>query len=125
MRTSFVVLAGFALAAVVFAVAAPAQVVTPDPCPRPGWVTAPGPGSEADRNGNGVVCVDPETGSIRDDVDPPNEDRKDANGNFIVCYSPDKGVVTDDHLQPSQDPNEPPTAECPPGFIPIPLFAVP
>ena len=121
MRSSRVLLCSIAAVAGAVAVApgTPAQV--PDPCPQPGFVVAPGPGSEADRNDNGAVCVDPVTGDLRDDVDPP-ERNYDRNGNLVVCYSPEKGVVTDDQGQGQTDNGF--TFRCPGNFIPVPLFVV-
>jgi hypothetical protein len=97
--------------------AAPAQETVPESCPRPGYVVAGGV-VPADRNGNGVVCVDPTTGDVRDDVDPPTEQHKDANQNGFVCYSAERGVVTDDHVEPKPDSAFP--TSCPPGFIHYP-----
>jgi hypothetical protein len=105
----FVVVAGGVAA---IASSATAQI-TPEPCPRPGFVVAPGPGADEDRNGDNIVCVDPTTGAIADDVNPPSEQHKDANADALVCYNPDKGVITDDRLDPQAENG----ADCPPGFI--------
>jgi hypothetical protein len=92
--------------------------ITPEPCPRPGYVVAPGPGSDADRNGDGAVCVDETNGNVTDDVNPPSEQHKDANGDALVCYNMSKGVITDDRV----DPQATNGADCPPGFILVPVF---
>lgn len=100
----------------------PAQTTVPDACPRPGYVVFPATVPE-DRNENGIVCVDPTTGDIRDDVDPPSEQHKDANGNGLVCWNPEKGVITDDRLEAGNE-GDPPTAHCPPEFFlaPVQIF---
>ena len=110
--------AGMALAAVALVPAAPAQV--PESCPRPGFVVAPGAGSAADRNGNGAVCVDPESGELSDDVDPPERDY-DRNKNGVVCYDQARGVVTDDKTHAFEEEGQ---VVCPGEFQPAPVVLV-
>lgn len=118
MRVSGVVFVSI-LGLAAIAPAAQAQDTVPESCPQPGYVVAPGPGSEADRNGNDIVCVDAESGEIRDDVDPPDREY-DRNHDFIVCYNAEKGVVTDNRLRTLDD--EPDSRICPPGFEPWPAI---
>jgi hypothetical protein len=105
------------MGAAAFAPAAPAQ--EHDRCPRPGFVLVPDTGSGVDRDGNGVVCVNPETGQVHDDAgwNPRDYDRND---NLIVCGRLGENGVTiiDDHPQGP----EVGFARCPGPFELVPIL---
>lgn len=109
------VIAAAAIGSLAAAEGAAAQV--PESCPRPGYIVAPGTGAQEDRNGNGIVCVDPTTGDLSDDVDPPDRDY-DRNRNFFVCYDPEKGVITDDNERGGEEGQ----FYCPGSFQPWPAI---
>lgn len=77
-----------------------------------------GVGAEYDADGDGLVCVNQETGEVTDDGDaqaaPGGMDR---NGDGIVCTKPTPSgsvVVTDNNSSHEEN------AGCPPGFFPSP-----
>jgi hypothetical protein len=117
MRSSRVLFCSIAavVGTAAYAPAAPAQ--EQDGCPQPGFVLVGDTGSGADRNGNGAVCANPETGEVHDDAGPPRRDY-DRNGNFIACVHPDTFVVIDDQPQAS-DGIEP---RCPGPFQLLPIL---
>ena len=76
-----------------------------------------GAGTEYDSDGDGVVCVNRETGEVTDDqgATPGVVDR---NADGIVCAkpTPSGSVVTTDN-----NANHPENAGCPPSFSPVPI----
>ena len=90
--------------------------------PGPVAATGCGPGYEEgvnatyDADGDGLVCVNTETGAVTDDqgVDPLAADR---NGDGIICRKPipNGSVVTTDNNSAHEE-----NSGCPPGFFPSP-----
>ena len=102
---------------------------TPNPAPekqcKKGWVRGTDPGSAFDEDANNWVCVDPETGEVRDDKgqfagEQGSPQAVDENENNVVCWSPSSGVVTDD--EPFSTP-ESTGSNCPGDAILWPTFA--
>lgn len=111
MRRSMFFLASAAAVIAAGAGAGSTHAQTTD-CPIPGYVFAPGPGQDADRNGDGFVCVDPLTGDVKDNPSglglAPGTQNQDRNGNGWVCVDVNNyHVVTDDTGQPSGIPGGP------------------
>jgi hypothetical protein len=79
-----------------------AQAQEQDRCPWPGSVLVPDTGSGADRDGNGVVCMNPETGQVHDDVGWTRRDY-DHNDNLIVCGRLGENGITIIDDQPGED----------------------
>lgn len=87
----------------------------PDKACKKGYVLGAGTDTDADTDDNGFVCVDPDTGEVRDDKGqfapdgPGEDDDPDQNGNKLVCLN-DDGVLVDDDG----------SGGCPPGFVLVP-----
>jgi hypothetical protein len=78
--------------------------------------TEDGVGSEYDANGDGVVCVDQESGAVSDQagVAPTEADR---NNDGVICVKPTPSgsfVTTDNNSSHEENSN------CPPAFFPSP-----
>ena len=85
---------------------------TPDKACKKGYLLAYGSPEDEDTDDNGFVCVDPETGEIRDDKGQFSDSASgdaDENDNRVVCRNADGVVVDDDG-----------SGGCPPGFAPGP-----
>lgn len=77
-----------------------------------------GAGAEYDADGDGLVCVNPETGEVTDDL-AAQPGVVDRNGDQIVCVRPtgSGSVVTTDNNSSNTE-----NSGCPPAFSPSPLL---
>ena len=124
MRRLWTVLALVGTVMAVGTTAAPAETVD---CPIPGWVSGPGEGLSEDRNGDGFVCVDPQTAAVKDNpgglvAEPRGDSQRDKNGDGWVCFEVDRNVVTDNTAQPEVEGG---ANGCPDGMQLTPASYVP
>jgi hypothetical protein len=124
MRRSWIAIAVLGVAMAFGPTAAPAETVD---CPIPGWVSGPGEGLSEDRNGDGFVCVDPQTALVKDNPgglssEPRGDSRRDKNGDGWVCFEVDRNVVTDNTGKPVVEGG---ANGCPDGMQLIPTGNVP
>ena len=76
-----------------------------------------GAGTEFDDDGDGIVCVNQETGEVTDDQGAtPGVTDRNADGVICARPTPSGSVVTTDNNSSHEE-----NAGCPPGFQPVPF----